>query len=119
MVLDVPSTYPHDPSSASSSDEDLTLPQSDDIHSRSHDRTIASRLISFVGSSGPQTAKPLRRLHISHLLQMILQDAETRLFFKAQAVVQAEIRHFVPAKADLEYPRKLFGMYSDHFPCFR
>jgi hypothetical protein len=94
------------------------MPQSDDIHGRPHDRTIASRLISFVGSSDAQTAKPLRRLHISHLLQMILQDAETRLFFKAQAVVQAEIRHFTPAKADLEYPQKLVGVYSNMLHVF-
>ncbi|KAH9952658.1 hypothetical protein BGW80DRAFT_1567900 [Lactifluus volemus] len=29
----------------------------------------------------------LGRLHIRHLLQMVLQDAQTRLFFKAQAVI--------------------------------
>ncbi|KAF9520990.1 hypothetical protein BS47DRAFT_2766 [Hydnum rufescens UP504] len=113
MVLDVPSTYPHNPTSASSSDEDLTLLPSDDMHSHPHDRTIASRLISFVGAGGPQTAKPLRRLHISHLLQMILQDAETRLFFKAQAVIQAEIRHFSPAKVDLDYPQKLIAFRKE------
>jgi conserved oligomeric Golgi complex subunit 3 len=33
----------------------------------------------------------LGRLHIRHLLQMILQDAQTRLFFKAQAVIQSDI----------------------------
>ncbi|KIK99386.1 hypothetical protein PAXRUDRAFT_8909 [Paxillus rubicundulus Ve08.2h10] len=49
----------------------------------------------------------LRKLHISHLLQMVLQDAQTRLFFKAQSVIQAEIRYYVPKPEDLAYPDKL------------
>ena len=54
--------------------------------------------------------KGLGRLHISHLLQMVLQDAQTRLFFKAQSVIQSEIRYFVPKADDLAYPDKLVGM---------
>ncbi|KAH0828023.1 Sec34-like family-domain-containing protein [Lanmaoa asiatica] len=46
----------------------------------------------------------LGRLHISHLLQMVLQDAQTRLFFKAQSLIQAEIRYYVPKSEDLAYP---------------
>ncbi|KAK7436506.1 Golgi transport complex subunit 3 [Stygiomarasmius scandens] len=54
------------------------------------------------------------RLHIAPLLQMILQDAQTRLFFKAQAVVQSDIRHYVPkvtteGGGDLGYPMKLLS----------
>ncbi|KAJ3521442.1 hypothetical protein NM688_g9016 [Phlebia brevispora] len=49
----------------------------------------------------------LRTLHISHLLQMVLQDAQTRLFFKAQSVIQSEIRYYVPRAEDLAYPEKL------------
>ncbi|KAH7911024.1 Sec34-like family-domain-containing protein [Hygrophoropsis aurantiaca] len=51
--------------------------------------------------------KGLRKLHISHLLQMVLQDAQTRLFFKAQSVIQAEIRYYIPKPEDLAYPDKL------------
>ncbi|KAF9261067.1 Sec34-domain-containing protein [Marasmius fiardii PR-910] len=47
------------------------------------------------------------KLQISHLLQMILQDAQTRLFFKAQSIVQSDIRHYVPSKEDLMYPAKI------------
>ena len=54
--------------------------------------------------------KGLRTLHISHLLQMVLQDAQTRLFFKAQSVVQSEIRYYVPKPEDLAYPDKLIGL---------
>ncbi|KAF8342284.1 Sec34-like family-domain-containing protein [Cantharellus anzutake] len=67
------------------------------------DRSFAARLISLVGANA-EVPKPLQRLNTAHLLQMILQDARTRLFFKAQAAVQAEIRHFAPSKADLDYP---------------
>lgn len=52
----------------------------------------------------------LGRLHISHLLQMVLQDAQTRLFFKAQSLIQAEIRYYVPKPEDLAYPDILVGL---------
>jgi hypothetical protein len=47
-------------------------------------------------------------LDISQLLQMILQDAQTRLFFKAQSVIQSEIRYYVPKSEDLESPDTWF-----------
>ncbi|KAG1869755.1 Sec34-like family-domain-containing protein [Suillus tomentosus] len=55
-------------------------------------------------------SKGLGQLHISHLLQMVLQDAQTRLFFKAQSVIQAEIRYYTPKPEDLAYPDKLIAM---------
>ncbi|KAI0292705.1 Sec34-like family-domain-containing protein [Multifurca ochricompacta] len=51
----------------------------------------------------------LGRLHIRRLLQMVLQDAQTRLFFKAQAVIQSEIRYYTPTAQDLAYPDKLIA----------
>ncbi|KAI0743658.1 Sec34-domain-containing protein [Daedaleopsis nitida] len=57
----------------------------------------------------PRRHKGLRTLHISHLLQMVLQDAQTRLFFKAQSVIQSEIRYYVPKPEDLAYPDKLLA----------
>ncbi|CAA7260828.1 unnamed protein product [Cyclocybe aegerita] len=45
-----------------------------------------------------------KRLHTGHLLKMVLQDAQTRLFFKAQSVIQSEIRHYVPRPEDLAWP---------------
>lgn len=56
-----------------------------------------------------------KRLHISHLLKMVLQDAQTRLFFKAQAVIQSEIRHYVPKPEDLKWPDILTGTFC--FAC--
>ncbi|KAN0130284.1 Sec34 domain containing protein [Lactarius tabidus] len=53
----------------------------------------------------------LGRLHIRQLLQMVLQDAQTRLFFKAQSVIQSEIRYYTPTAQDLAYPDKLVGEY--------
>lgn len=60
----------------------------------------------------PRRQKGLGTLHISHLLQMVLQDAQTRLFFKAQSVIQSEIRYYVPKAEDLAYPDKLLGEQS-------
>ena len=53
--------------------------------------------------------KGLDRLHISQLLQMVLQDAQTRLFFKAQSLIQSDIRLFNPKPEDLNYPEILRG----------
>ncbi|GJE92841.1 Sec34 domain-containing protein [Phanerochaete sordida] len=61
----------------------------------------------------PSGHRGLRTLHISHLLQMVLQDAQTRLFFKAQSVIQSEIRYYVPKPEDLAYPDKLVGGDAD------
>lgn len=63
----------------------------------------------------PPRTPGLAKLHISHLLQMVLQDAQTRLFFKAQAIVQAEIRNYAAQPKDLDYPAKLKG---EHFAAF-
>ncbi|EJD52335.1 cis-golgi transport vesicle tethering complex subunit [Auricularia subglabra TFB-10046 SS5] len=56
--------------------------------------------------------KGIGPLHISHFLRMILQDAQTRLFFKAQTLVQSEIRYYVPKGDDLAYPDKLTGVVA-------
>ena len=53
----------------------------------------------------------LGRLHIRQLLQVVLQDAQTRLFFKAQSVTRPEIRYYTPTAQDLAYPDKLVGEY--------
>ncbi|KAI0074424.1 Sec34-domain-containing protein [Panus rudis PR-1116 ss-1] len=60
-----------------------------------------------VDLDNPRKRRGLRALHISHLLQMVLQDAQTRLFFKAQSVIQSDIRYYVPKPEDLAYPDKL------------
>jgi hypothetical protein len=84
MVLDVPTV------SESESEEDET-----------------DELTTDLGYSAKRRKKGLGRLHISHLLQMVLQDAQTRLFFKAQSIIQAEIRYYIPKPEDLAYPDKL------------
>ncbi|KAI0694271.1 Sec34-domain-containing protein [Cytidiella melzeri] len=90
MVLDVPELPFSSPDSFSSSRDD-----EDDFNLE----------LSRNGSKN----KSLRTLHISHLLQMVLQDAQTRLFFKAQSVVQSEIKYYVPKPDDLAYPDKLIA----------
>ena len=92
MVLDVPNVESDD-----EDDESVSKFEDDD-------RSITSR----------RRPKGLRRLHISRLLQMVLQDAQTRLFFKAQSIIQAEIRYYAPKPEDLAYPEKLVGTPGSH-----
>jgi len=87
MVLDVPNMESDD-------EEDESASRSED-----ENRSPPPR----------KRSKGLGRLHISRLLQMVLQDAQTRLFFKAQSIIQAEIRYYVPKPEDLAYPDKLVG----------
>jgi hypothetical protein len=83
-------------------DEDSAEGSSDDVDD--HNLPVKSNSDEkFSGKLG-------HRLQISHLLKMVLQDAQTRLFFKAQSVIQSDIRHFVPKVEDLAYPDVLVGM---------
>lgn len=51
--------------------------------------------------------RPLGRMRFSILLQTILQDSQTRLVFRAQAVIQTDVSYFTPSADDLAYPEKL------------
>lgn len=82
MVLDVPETEDDD-DAGDETDEPLLM------------------------NGSPIEDKGLGRLHISHMLQSVLQDAQTRLFFKAQAVVQSDIRYYAPKPEDMNYPEIL------------
>ncbi|KAI7940850.1 hypothetical protein MJO28_013135 [Puccinia striiformis f. sp. tritici] len=43
----------------------------------------------------------------STLLEPILQDIQTRLVFRAQAIIQTEVANYLPKNEDLDYPNKL------------
>ncbi|KAK7042899.1 Golgi transport complex subunit 3 [Paramarasmius palmivorus] len=51
---------------------------------------------SSASSHEDDEEEPQNTLKTSTLLHPLLQDAQTRLFFKAQSVVQSDIRYFVP-----------------------
>jgi hypothetical protein len=70
---------------------------------------VPARIASPLPQYDPRARQGIGPLHLSHFLRMILQDAQTRLFFKAQTLVQSEIRYFVPKDNDLAYPDKLTG----------
>lgn len=92
MVLDVVDGELVDDSDSNASDDELNLD---------------------LDPSQPRTKqRGLEHLHISHLLQMVLQDAQTRLFFKAQSVIQSDIRYYMPKPEDLAYPDKLVSTYN-------
>jgi hypothetical protein len=91
MVLDVPSVP--SPNTFSSSPSDTGDADNDEL---------------TVNLDKPRK-KGLGQLHISHLLEMVLQDAQTRLFFKTQSVIQSDIRCYTPKGEDLAYPDKIVG----------
>lgn len=47
------------------------------------------------------------RFKFSTLLKPILQDIQTRLVFRAQSIIQAEVANYQPKNEDLDYPNKL------------
>ena len=53
---------------------------------------------------------PLDKLHIEVLLKMVLQDAQTRLVFRAQALIQADVAYYSPKEGDLDYPAKISSL---------
>lgn len=81
-------------------------------------RSSLHRLHSRMSSSSSMVTltrnrrRPLTRLHTELLLNMVLQDAQARLVFRAQALVQAEVAYYSPKPADLEWPEKLKGVTS-------
>lgn len=62
--------------------------------------------------------KPLSRLHTEILLKMVLQDAQTRLVFRAQALLRADVEYYVAKEADLAYPAKLKASTFSICPLF-
>lgn len=64
-----------------------------------------SRRSSTVKRRKPR--KALSRLHTEVLLKMVLQDAQTRLVFRAQAILQADVQYYAAKEGDLDYPAKL------------
>jgi hypothetical protein len=75
------------------------------IGSRQYSGSIMTRRDS--ATPHRRRRKPLSRLHTEVLLKMVLQDAQTRLVFRAQALIQADVQYYAPKEGDLEYPEKL------------
>ncbi|KAG8953489.1 Golgi transport complex subunit 3 [Tulasnella sp. 424] len=113
MVLDLSGDYDEfEPSTQP--DEDRLRPQDifqsplspslRDLKSAHSDPGLRSDLARNIRA---QKHQQLKHLHIGNLLEMVLQDAQTRLVFKAQAVIQSEIRYYVAKEGDLDYPQHL------------
>ncbi|RMD43081.1 hypothetical protein DV735_g2048, partial [Chaetothyriales sp. CBS 134920] len=49
------------------------------------------------------------QLDFSLLVQPALEDAQTRLLFRAQAILRDRIEHYKPTPADLDWPRSASG----------
>jgi len=111
MVLDASATHSLTSPDNENGDDDDEDAAADGLSDGDDDNNL---LLTNWNSDEKPNGRFGRRLQISHLLKMVLQDAQTRLFFKAQSVIQSDIRHFVPKIDDLAYPDVLVGMLSFH-----
>jgi hypothetical protein len=74
---------------------------------------MTTRQNSYSKRAGQRRRKPLERLHTEVLLRMVLHDAQTRLVFRAQALIRADVEYYVTKDEDLDYPNKLNGESSE------
>ncbi|KAF5357255.1 hypothetical protein D9756_006491 [Leucocoprinus leucothites] len=112
MVLDS-STFTTSSSSASSPIDSEASDNDDGDRDTSEDElTVDLDSAQQQQQGGGKGKGRLGRLHISRLLQMVLQDAQTRLFFKAQAIIQSEVRYYVPKPEDLQWPELLIEAHK-------
>lgn len=79
----------------------------DDDDDFAGDAADSSIVVSGSSPVPPPQKATLGRLRFSTLLQTIQQDAQTRLVFRAQAVIQSDVLHFVPSVDDLKFPEIL------------
>lgn len=93
-------------SGADSDDDDLpTSP--DDLAPLSRRPGPSALGLSLPPATHTHPKPSLTRLRFAVLLQTILQDTQTRLVFRAQAVIQSDVLYYVPTGDDLAYPERL------------
>ncbi|CED84896.1 Subunit of cis-Golgi transport vesicle tethering complex-Sec34p [Phaffia rhodozyma] len=73
-------------------------------------RSFHSPKSRFYGNPGERAeARTERKRQLSSMLSPVLMDAQTRLVFRAQAVVQTSVGRFIPGEKDLDYPGKILA----------
>lgn len=78
---------------------DLTLPESSMAQRADQSNNYAPDDDDVMPAPG--------NLRFSELLSTVLQDTQTRLVFRAQYVIEAEVLQYTPKPEDLDYPGKL------------
>ena len=61
----------------------------------------------YIHDDEEEGAPDLTQLDFSLLIQPALEDTQTRLLFRAQAILRDEIENYKPTPSDLEYPRNV------------
>ena len=105
MALDASTSGPLDPN-ASDDDDDADLIREEEEDA---DDDGAAQQDQFKHGS-TTLGHGFGSLRFAVLLQTILQDAQTRLVFRAQAVIQSDVLHYQPTPDDLDYPEKLLRL---------
>lgn len=108
MALDASTSGPLDPN-ASDDDDDADLIREEEDEDEEEDGAGQQNRIGHFAST-TLGGHGFGSLRFAVLLQTILQDAQTRLVFRAQAVIQSDVLHYQPTSDDLDYPEKLLRL---------
>ena len=106
MALDASTSGPLDPNASDDDDDaDLIREEEEDADDggAAQQNQVGHALTTTLGHG-------FGSLRFAVLLQTILQDAQTRLVFRAQAVIQSDVLHYQPTPDDLDYPEKLLRL---------
>lgn len=106
MALDASTSGPLDPNASDDDDDaDLIREEEEDADDggAAQQNQVGHALTTTLGHG-------FGSLRFAVLLQTILQDAQTRLVFRAQAVIQSDVLHYQPTLDDLDYPEKLLRL---------
>jgi hypothetical protein len=63
--------------------------------------------MSYEPENRIQPHRPTERLQVGQLLKMVLQDTQTQLVFRSQALIRSDVESYVPQEDDLDYPGKI------------
>ncbi|GAA5865630.1 hypothetical protein JCM3774_002078 [Rhodotorula dairenensis] len=108
MALDASTSGPLDTNASDDDDDVAAAEEEDDAAAAAGEEGPGAAAAAAATTSS--FSRGFGSLRFAVLLETILQDAQTRLVFRAQAVIQSDVLHYVPIPEDLEYPEKLLQL---------
>jgi len=76
-------------------------------YSPSQDGLALQRYQSYEAEANILPHRPDSYFHAGKLLGMVLRDVQTRMIFRSQAILRADVGSYAPRGDDLDYPAKI------------
>jgi hypothetical protein len=76
-------------------------------YSPSQDGLALQRYQSYEAEADILPHRPDSYFHAGKLLGMVLRDVQTRMIFRSQAILRADVGSYAPRGDDLDYPAKM------------